>query len=333
MALFYDLVILDTASRPYRGDTTTGVGGSEHFVIKLARALGRRGLSVLVLNNGGLPTEEPWRADADGGRVTYQHHEVDAEIECKTLLLQRTTTLPGNVDFERLLVQVNDAAVPRAVNLVGAFLPRLGGTLVCCSTYQRAQYPAEWEAVVIPPILHEVERFSLPMHKDPHAFLYASAAVKGWRKTLGAWLAFRNLYPDKLKDARLYVMSSGYDEPGRVADPSVVYLGTLDDRALLTYLARVAGIFYVNVMPEMFPVPIALADALHTRTHVLCLEGVGGMREATTQTALVTTDPDELRTSFLEHYGDVGIARVTDLTRPPLPSAAQTIDRWMELVA
>ena len=55
-----------------------------------------------------------------------------------------------------------------------------------------------------------------------------------------------------MRDARLYVISSGYDTPRNVNDSSVHYVGVLDDRQLQAYIAQCAGISYVNAFEETF---------------------------------------------------------------------------------
>jgi hypothetical protein len=316
--MIYDLVIHDTVGRPYVGDTTKGIGGSEHFVQKLGKRLAERGLSVLVLNASGV-LGPVWTGDG----VTYADYRAVGEVECKTLLLQRATPLPMNVAFEKLLVQVHDAPTTPDLNLIGAYLERLGATLVCVSDYQRSLYPEGWKARLIYPILHDLPA---PIPKDETMFLYASAACKGWPETLSMWQAFRRMYP-KLRDARLHVIESGYDEPLRVSDPSVVYLGKLADNDLLTYLNLAAAIFYVNTMVEMFPVPVALARYMGARIHALCLNGVGGMAEAAGVGKCVTTDHDLFRESVLAAYGTKTRSGIFGAT------SVRAVDRWMEMMA
>ena len=291
----FDLVIYDAVGRPFRGDTTEGIGGAEHFQILLAKRLAQAGLKVAVVN------ASPGVWEGDG--VHYRSRFLGGEIECRALLRERASALPGNVIFDRLLAQVHDAATARDVNLLGSYLPRLQGTLVCVSEHQRSLYPAEWDVKVGGSFLHDLPD---PVKKDPHLFVFASAAVKGYAETVTRWRALRAAHPEKFKDARLHVITSGYNRPLAVNDESVLHLGKLGDGALFELLNRAAGIFYVNAFAEMYPVPIAMAARLGTRVHALCLKGVGGMREAALGCeALVTEDEERFDTAFLAGYGSV----------------------------
>lgn len=315
----YDVVIQDSVGMSYSGNTTSGIGGSEHHVIKLARALAKAGLKVLVRNNLAGPPE----ISADG--VLYESRITPREVECKALILQRMTPLPFNVEFDKLLVQVHD--MPGAEHEI--LLPiyrRLKATLVASSSWQQELYTTtwDWSSVVIPPMFH-----ALPTDRiksDPNCFIYASAAVKGFDATLEKWQSYRKLYSE-LKAARLYVISSGYDQPKVVADSSVIYLGTLTDSELWTYLARCAGLFYVNVFQETYGATAAMAEFLGTRTHILCLSGFGALKETLSDHRFLTDDHDQFRFSFLEHYGTNTKQVCTKDHRPET-----TLKKWLEII-
>ena len=313
----YDLVILDSVGMAYTGSTTSGVGGSEHAVIKLAKALSGHGLKVLVRNN----TQINEIVD----NVQYENHQTFERVECRTLLLQRFTPFPTTIDFNKLVVQVHDMPGYGAEAL-SIFFRRLKATLVCNSSWQRSLYPENWISEVIPPMFHRL--VDPPKDKDVTSFIFASAALKGFDATLDKWQAFRNLYSDKLKNARLYVMSSGYDAPRIVYDSSVIYLGTLNDDELQAYIGRCAGMFYVNMFQETFCATAAIAEQLETRTHILCLGGgFGALPETLSDHRFLTDDHDQFRYTFLDHYGSDTRQTSTKDYRP-----ATTLSRWLRVL-
>lgn len=289
----YDLVIQDSVGAPYTGRTTSGIGGSEHFVIKLARELAACGLKVLVRNNCSVIDT----VDS----VQYQPITHPTSVECKTLLLQRHTPLPNNVDYEKLVIQVHDIAQPNDGNL-NLYFKRLNASLVCSSSWQRSFFPEDWKAYVIPPMLH---RLPQPLQKkEPTSFIFASAALKGWDETLLKWRAFKKLHKI-LESAKLYVISSGYDEPRKVDDDSIVYLGSLTDEELYSYINRCAGLFYVNVWEETFCATAAIAEQLETRTHILCRKDrFGALKETVSDHRFLTDNPNTFMDRFVAYYDD-----------------------------
>lgn len=312
----FDIAIYDSVGQPYTGATTTGIGGSEHFVIKLARALVKSGLKVLVRNN---MQTAPQLLDG----VVYMPRMMRFDAECKTLIMQRCSALPDDLAFDHMIVQVHDVMSDAHEGLHSLFR-HFRPTLVCNSDWQRSLFPAEWKSAVIPPMFHDLP--SATTSKDQTSFIYASAAVKGFDQTLNRWRSWRKMYP-KLADARLYVISSGYDQPKKVDDPSIHYLGALDDRELHTYIARCAGLFHVNAFEETFGATAAIAEQLGTRTHILCLNGFGALKETLSDHRFVTSDHDRFRTTFLEAYGS-DLQQTT--TRDYRPET--TLNKWLQLV-
>lgn len=308
-----DLVIYDGVGQPYDGGTRSGIGGSEHFVIKLARGLAARGVSVLVRNTRVGPPME-----VDG--VRYESNQTAQEVECKTLLLQRATPLPHTVGFDHLVVQAHDV-YSSAYDGLHMFLERLNGVVVCNSQWQANRFP--FKPVIIPPMLHELPA---PRTKDPHYFIYASAALKGFDATLNKWRTFRKRHPE-LRDARLGVISSGYDEPRRVDDPSIIYLGSLADDQLLEHLNFAAGMFYVNMFEETFGVTAALAECLGTRTHILCPNGFGALYETLSDHQFLTNDALIFYNQFVANYGTAVRQQSTRDYRP-----ATTLNRWLTVL-
>ena len=315
----FDVVIYDGVGQPYAGDTVSGIGGSEHFVIKLARALAGHGLHVLVRNNLHLPAH----VTSDG--VCYENRNATMEVECKTLILQRYSTLPINIAFDRLVVQVHDIPDGDKIANLAVFFQRLGATLVCNSEWQRSLFPSEWKSVIIPPMLHALPEPQID--KDRTGFIYASAAMKGFDETLNKWRAFRKLYSSQLKEARLYVISSGYDTPKVIDDPSIIYLGALNDAELWAYLNRCAGMFYVNTYAETFGVTAAIAECFGTRTHIMCLGGFGALKETLSDQRFLTDDHDHFRQNFLETYGSHIKQTTTKDYRPQT-----TLSRWLDVL-
>ena len=312
----FDLVIYDGVGQAYDGGTRSGIGGSEHFVIKLARGLAAKGLRVLVRNTRiGLPVE------VDG--VLYESNQTRHEAECRTLLLQRATPLPDTVGFDHLVVQAHDVYSP-AYDVLRLFLNRLDGVLVCNSTWQAAKFPADFKTIVIPPMLHELP--DPQVEKELDYFVYASAALKGFDATLNKWRAFRKRHLE-LRGARLGVISSGYDEPRRVDDPSITYLGLLPDEQLLDHLKRAAGMFYANTFEETFGVTAAIAECLGTRTHILCTNGFGALRETLSDHRFLTNDAVVFHDQFLENYGTSIRQRSFNDYRPQT-----TLKRWMNVL-
>jgi hypothetical protein len=290
--VYYDLVIQDAIGMPYNGSTVVGIGGSEFAVIKLAKLLGEQNIKVLIRNN----TEET----VEIGNVRYENRYTAYQAECKTLLLQRWTDLPFNVEFDRIAVWAHD--IPGSqYNHFMAFFHRLDTRVICLSKWQRSLYPVSWNSEIIDPLLPKLD-FQLAKDKDQNSFIFPSAAIKGWDETLKRWQIYKRVYSELL-DAKLYVIDSGYDVATKVNDSSVVYLPKLNDNQLWTIINRCAGLFYINTFNECYPVTCKMAELAGTRTHILCLNGFGGIKDTLEDHRFITDDQNEFIQVFLGVYG------------------------------
>lgn len=285
----FDVVIYDSIGLPYNGHTRSGIGGSEFAVQRLALALVKVNYKVLVLNN-----VESLNVQVFDG-VVYGSCYCMNNIETTALLLQRCSVFPTNIDFENLVIQVHD--MPGGNEHLDRFFRRssLKATLVAISSWQRATYPMHWNSEIIPALIPD-EAYNTQYCKVPGKFIYASAAMKGLKETIARWKELR------FSDSKLYVLSSGYDDPGEFDDCSIIKLGTLSNTELWYHIGTSEGMFYVNTYPETFCVTAHLAEVFKTRTHILCLNGRGALDE-TINSELVTDSFDLFKYRFLEAYG------------------------------
>jgi len=321
----YDVVIHDSVGMAYRGDEQKGLGGSEFSTIRLAKALARRGLDVLVQNN--LPAGAEWRF----GNVDFRSNRERAlEVEAKTLILQRYSRIPLNVGFDKMIVQLHDMPDKEPVEYLDTFFNRWPKTtqIVCNSEWQHSLYPAWWGGTVIPCLLPEGVEAAIP-HRPGH-YVYASAAMKGLERTLEAWELLTTLLPEEAKP-HLHVISSwDANQLGRyrILNSSISVYGQLTHEELSRLISSAEGVFYVNRFPETFCVTAAMAERLGTRNHILCENGFGALQEVLTDTTFLTDNDAKFARDFIDNFGK-------PYTKPESFndfSVEAGVKRWLELL-
>jgi glycosyltransferase involved in cell wall biosynthesis len=320
--LFYDAVG-STYNAPQ------GPIGTEQNVVLLAEALTRHGVSVqavtmagLLVRNSVVSPDERWS-------------EVD------TLVLLRYGQPPplSYVRFSRRVLFSTDSldiTIGGYDHYDAAF--RQETDLVVVAAWQlelfRQRGLTGWRSKhVIPGILPEsiLAKRTLAAPKFPRRFVYASAARKGLEATLKLWAS---LSPP---DAELVVTNPGYDEEearrilgGTIRGTSKVHVvGVLPNMdAVADLISESAGLFYVNTYPECTSITLAMCEALGRRVHMLCKNGLGGVRE-TIRSPLVTENADEFARDF---FG--ALRRPSDfrLGVPYNFSAARAAEEWLPLV-
>ncbi|MGO9837837.1 MAG: glycosyltransferase [Polyangiaceae bacterium] len=291
----YDVVIFDSVGMPYTGSTLrhAGLGGSEFEFILLAEALARGGHSVLVLNNTLLPASEM------GVDYVNQREALAGAFACRALVVARYSFVPP-VRFDRLIVAASDLPGRAYDHLAPYFVGAARATLVAVSAWQRALFPPQWNALVIPNMLPD-SVYSHEAKADPARFVYASAAIKGLRETVETWQEVKR--SGALADAELLVCTPGYDAVDEAAlrQAGVRFAGSLPFHQVVEQIAGSAGLFYVNRLPETFCIVAALAEALRRRVHILCLGEVGALRE-TVRSPLVTSNREDFIRSLVEAH-------------------------------
>jgi len=249
----YDVVLWDSvAAMPYSLSSTTGLGGTEHAVVRLGRALQERGKSVTIIcpHHGGF---QPYKIST-GALVSLRMSDIPAH-----------SVLPR----DRLIVWAHDSG--------RVTVPLEPHTLVCFTEWQRqglCRDRVSWRRdIIIPGMLPDCVYNSPRPPREFGRFFYPSAAIKGWDATYSLWCQERR--PGDV----LRVLASGYDQARRHDDPTVQYLEPLDDQGLVNEVAAAEAIFAVNVFPEIWGQTLAIADALGTPIYYRAIRGFGGTIE------------------------------------------------------
>ena len=265
-------------------------GGSEKEVVQLAEGLAKKGFRVLCLN--GIERRahaEMGVIDKRGGKnvdtrgsVTWDNANSAKNIRCKTLVVQRYSRLPLQMEV------LADRMVVRATDVYGDYYKNSALTHLCVSEWQAAAFrAAAIPCVVIPAMLDDDYYELAATTKIRGRFIYASAYMKGLKETLAKWKELRHRFSSEMRSCTLFITSPGYGKlkespcdflPG---DENVVILHDLPPRELAKYMATCEGLFYVNVFPETFCAVAAIANAVGCRVHVLEKHGrLSGVQEA-----------------------------------------------------
>lgn len=320
----YDIVLHDGVGVKFNDAVVSNdpLGGSEFVLWQLAGALHRQGLRVLVVerNVRGKP-ERP----SNGPHYVYG---IPEPVTCKWLVQHRYSEPAPEIRADRTVTLASDTYHP-----VYARPHVVPHPVVWVSAWQQATFPTTFRGTVIPnPLPDHVYTRPIPA-KDPHVFLYASAALKGLDATLREWARLRTETPG-LHDARLRVLSPGYDLVPEAAGhvPGVRVVGGLPFHKVVAEMDRAAGLFYVNDFPETFCIVAALAEARGARCHVW--QRNGGAIPITVNDPLVVDAPadagqEAFVSRFLAAYGTVG-AHEGERARYPLTEIAR---RWSTFLA
>ena len=287
----YDVVVWDTVGGAYTSESMNKAsGGSEKEVVQLAEGLAKKGFRVLCLNGierrahaemGVVDKRDGKNVDTRGS-VTWDNANSAKNIRCKTLVVQRYSRLPLQMEV------LADRMVVRATDVYGDYYKNSALTHLCVSEWQAAAFrAAAIPCVVIPAMLDDDYYELAATTKIRGRFIYASAYMKGLKETLAKWKELRHRFSSEMRSCTLFITSPGYGKlkespcdflPG---DENVVILHDLPPRELAKYMATCEGLFYVNVFPETFCAVAAIANAVGCRVHVLEKHGrLSGVQEA-----------------------------------------------------
>jgi FkbM family methyltransferase len=323
-----DVLFYDAVGMPYTGTTlrTGGLGGTEQNIVLLAEELAKEGLSVTVA------TKTAARTEVNGVEYVPLQDAPPAE----TLVHLRYGDLHC-VDFYKRRILFCTDSVDISVGSYDKYGPefRKNTDLVVVCRWQLDLFKqrglTSWKSEhVITGILPDsvlAQKTGKPP-KYPHRFVYASAARKGLRETLEAWSTL-----DLPADAELWVTNPGYDArdvPDLALYRRARWAGVLPSMdAVADLIAESAGLFYVNTFAECTSITLAMCEALGRRVHMLCLKGLGGVRDTVTS-RLVTDAPDDFRRDFAAALANPELARWYG--EPKDFSAASAAKAWLPLV-
>lgn len=288
----YDVVVWDTVGGAYTSESMNKAsGGSEKEVVQLAEGLAKKGFRVLCLNGierrahaemGVVDKRDGKNVDTRGS-VTWDNANSAKNIRCKTLVVQRYSRLPLQMEV------LADRMVVRATDVYGDYYKNSALTHLCVSEWQAAAFrAAAIPCVVIPAMLDDDYYELAATTKIRGRFIYASAYMKGLKETLAKWKELRHRFSSEMRSCTLFITSPGYGKlkespcdflPG---DENVVILHDLPPRELAKYMATCEGLFYVCDFAESFCAVAAIANAVGCRVHVLEKHGcLSGVQEAT----------------------------------------------------
>jgi tetratricopeptide (TPR) repeat protein len=326
----YDLCVWDTVGGAYTSESMAKAsGGSEKEVVQLAEGLAKRGLNVLCLNQTTVDRSSRFFNRIDDrdheGAVRWENLSWPRPVRCKTLLVQRYSTLPdpSQVLADRILV--------RATDVYGDYYKHAALTHLCVSNWQaKAFREAAFPCVVIPAMLDDDYYELAKTPKVRGRFIFASAAMKGLNETLEKWADLEMKHANEMAGCELHVTSPGYGDLGIVWDQralrNVKRIGALAPRDLAKYMATCEGLFYVNTFPETFCAVAAIAEAVGCRTHIWGKNGLAGIREAT-MTTFAQEDEEGFEQMFIGALrGRVGIGTEPG---PPRFAVSTVLPQWL----
>lgn len=296
----FDVVFYDTIGMEFKPEDaeTAALPGSEFTLMQVARELGERGFRVLIWFG-----REGDRGERTYGNVVYRYGHRDTPVTTRHLIHHRYASFGyepwvrwekrwffcsdfWGVHYEPILARLAESS-------------SFDGT-ICVSHWQAATFPAEARCGVLPNPLPAECYLSVPVRRDPNVFLYASAALKGLGPTLDIWTELRDTHP-QLREARLRVLSPGYDDPAlATARDGVELVGAVPFPRVVDEMRRAAGLFYVNDYQETFCIVAALAEACGGRVHMWMRNG-GAVRE-TVNSPFVTTDGEQFKADFVRYF-------------------------------
>lgn len=298
----FDVISFDACGQPFDGWTPelSGLGGSESQDILVLEALAARGYRVLSLNRIPSPAFR-------NGVLYYPIGMALAEgkLKTKNLILNRISALPMNIETERTFIRATDIysefsgyGIHEQLFTDGEQKP----TLVCVSKWQANGFPADWPKVVIPNMLpgwvYEEDR-KKPRNAPAHAFIYASAALKGLQETIDLFAQLKK--SPAFKNATLDVCCPAYSAPQSVTAPGVRYLGSLGFVDLVAAYQKHRHLLHVSTFQETFGIAHVLAEVLGLCPIVLQARGADALSEVLNATT-VTTEQSRFK-AVLEQIG------------------------------
>ncbi len=263
-----------------------GIGGSELELVQVAHGLAERGHKVVV----AMDLEEDQLGEQEG--VTYTSLE-NLPKYVRSLYLQRWSEKPEEVWADNTIVRCNDGGAGYEVH--NRLLSSGKATLVVNSNWHVTLYPFAKKKVVINPIIGEVPK----VEKKKGQFIFASAPPKGLYESLKYWGNFVER-AQAIRPVELLVIVPGFsgDMPDEFPVPHVRGIGAPTPVEYRRLVAESEGLFYVSRFSEVFGCVATIAETGGTRPHILCLRGIGGLRESLTDSRLVTSDPEAFERDF-----------------------------------
>jgi len=306
-----DALLVNSIGPGFSYSTTKGpggLGGSELELVLVAHALARRGHKVVVAN--GVTSE----VTEDG--VRYIPLAQATGMTTRALWIERMTVPPPGIRAERVVIRATDICCP-PYDVHRAILESGQAAVAVNTKWQADGFTYAKEKIIIPPTLDYDLGTEPPPEKVPGRFVYVSAPMKGLDATLEMWRAFKRKYDGPngkkkiLAKAKLVVAVPGFsdfygDKAKSLSDADkMLGISFVGSPSLIEYrrlIASAEGLFFVNTMPETFGCCVAFAEKFQTRTHVLCVNGFGAIREAVQNASLITDDPKKFESDFMEAW-------------------------------
>lgn len=313
-----DVLMVNAIGPGFTGESVRqeGIGGSELEVTQIAEALAARGHRVVVANGVAVAGE-------DHG-VRYIPFLSCGGYGTRTLYVERGTTLHAipEIRTDRIVIRATDIMCEHYEphrEWMGSGI----ATLIGVSEWQlegfRRAVPGV-QTLCIPPMLGPTP----PTERVKGRFVFASAPCKGLAATIAKWRSMWEAYPE-MRSAHLLLAMPGHAmgeaPPLSAYDQScrIEYLGvpTIDEYRRL--IASAEGLFYVNEMAETFCCAAAFAERSGTRPHILCRDGMGGIREGALsgRQGFLTTDERAFEADFLRNLGRAAVVPEGIVDRSP----------------
>jgi tetratricopeptide (TPR) repeat protein len=316
---------------------TPALGGSELEILQIAEQMAKRGHNVAIANGAN-------EIYGQRGVDFVPRHLVSKAWPTKSLYLERMTkwtpeeslgSLPPRVIVRATDVYCAEYDVHRQMLVDGrAALVGVTRWHVDKSGAQGTGFSFAKETIVIPPMLDPTPETK----RVPGRFVYASGPIKGLDATTRTWRnMFGRFHRERCLDGielQIILPGWGYDRllPGRGYDrlptltpeDAACHISIVGVPALNEYrrlIASAEGLFFVNAFTETFCCAAAFAERSGTRTHILCLNGFGGIPEAIVDHRLLTNN----REQFFQQWRDARLNGFVADTRPVVDRSPEAL--------
>lgn len=311
--------------------TKAGIGGSELEITLIAHALARRGHKVVVANGVAEPTEQ------DG--VCYVPSQTALDYRPRALWIERGSAPPSGLSTQRIVIRATDINCSH-YDVHKPMLESGQAALAVNTQWQADGFTQASKKVIIPPALDYSLGAAAP-EKVPGRFVYASAPMKGLGATIELWRTLKTRHAKTLKKAKLVLALPGFsdfygDKPVDLTDADkAMGISYAAAPSLVEYrrlIASAEGLFMVSRMAETFCCAAAFAEKYRTRTHILCQNGVGGIREALVNSSLVTESSEQFERDFFLTWQAVDTPLRTPTLQVPDRSPDALAPVWEEVL-
>lgn len=284
----FDVLISQSGGVPATGTTVRQqpTGGSELQVVVLAEALAALGYRVGVVGPFFAFAKDRGVAYVPfcevGGRVdpTGAPNRPSARLRARTLVSERTGSLPPGVEFERLVFDLHDIPDARLASVEQTMREIPDARVVVHSPFTASLLDGWPNVSVIPCMLpdefYEPMPAAVKLNDRAHRYVYGSAAMKGLPQTLELWRELKRSKAYHWRKATLTVCSPGYDS----IDPKllegckdVIVQHGLSPAGMQVLLAASDGIFMVSTFPETFGIVFHQAEIAGKPAYVLRAHG------------------------------------------------------------